>query len=104
MAKEQMINMFAVIYRWKLKKNISEKAFVENWHKGTKNIYKKYGSLGSSLHKSDDGRFIAYARWPNKNVWEKMMKDKKESNKQCVALIGKPILMTLIDDQLKKKR
>ena len=96
--------MLAVIYKWKLKKNISGKAFIKHWHKGTKHICKKYGSFGSSLHKTDDRRFIAYARWPNKKSWEKMMKDKNESNKQYVTLVGKPVLMTIIDDQLKNRK
>lgn len=100
--------MFAVIYHWKLKKGIKLKSFIYNWRKGTLFIYKKYGSLGSSLHRLDDGTLLAYARWPNRRKWEKMMKETssekyKYSNDPFVRLMRKPICLHLIDDSLKKK-
>lgn len=30
----------------------------------------RFGSLGSRLHRAPDGRFFAYAAWPDKNTWE----------------------------------
>ena len=28
------------------------------------------GGLGSRLHRSEDGSWIAYAQWPHKDAWE----------------------------------
>lgn len=33
-----------------------------------------HGGLGSCLHKEDNGYFIAYARWPSRQLWEKKTK------------------------------
>ena len=97
--------MFAVVYHWKLKDGIRAEDFYKSWHEGTLRIYTKYGSCGSSLHKLPDGTLLAYARWPNKKTWEKMMKDtsRTSNNHLFVDLIDKPTELELIDDQLKSK-
>lgn len=30
----------------------------------------RFGSLGSRLHRTADGRFFAYAAWPDRKTWE----------------------------------
>jgi quinol monooxygenase YgiN len=56
--------MHAVLYRFKVKEGQDE-TFVAAW-KGLTTLIKKHeGSLGSRLHLSDDGAYMAYAQWPD---------------------------------------
>ena len=48
-----------------------EQEFVDAWTECTKVIYENFGSLGSRLHKADKNLYIAYAQWPNTEVYEK---------------------------------
>lgn len=98
--------MFAAIYTWKLKDDANVEAWEKNWHEGTVKIYERFGSLGASLHKTPEGYYLSYARWRNKEDWEIMMQDKspekqKYNNDQYVVSVKDPILLELIDDQLK---
>ncbi len=61
--------MFSVIYTFKVEPDL-EKKFIENWIGLTQLIYTYEGSLGSKLHRDQNGRFVAYAQWPSKEVWE----------------------------------
>lgn len=47
-----------------------ESEFILAWTECTKVIYENFGSLGSRLHRSTTGKFIAYAQWPNEKVYE----------------------------------
>jgi len=62
----------SVLYFFDVKedKEDQEKVFIENWTKLTALIYEYQGSLGSRLHKTEDGRYYGYAMWPNKELWE----------------------------------
>ena len=98
--------MFAVIYHWKLKEGVKDKDFVDNWSRGTANVHTTYNSFGSSLHKAEDGTYWAYARWPSREKWESMNSDvrskkRSDGNKSYVDLIGEPITLDLLEDQLK---
>ena len=61
--------MFIALYRWKLREGQEEK-FREGWRRRTVEIYRKCGSLGSRLHRAEDGTWVAYAQWPDKRAWE----------------------------------
>ena len=63
--------MFVVIYYWKVKSG-KEESFRTAWRKATRAIALRYGSLGSRLHQADDGSWLAYAQWPNRERWEAM--------------------------------
>jgi len=39
--------------------------FVDGWERVTLAIRAKCGSYGSRLHRSDDGIWVGYARWPD---------------------------------------
>ena len=56
--------MFAVVYRWRLRPG-QEQRFVEGWTRVTQAILAECGSYGSRLHRSPDGTWVAYARWPD---------------------------------------
>lgn len=48
-----------------------EQEFILAWTQCTQIIYESFGSLGSRLHRSSDGKFIAYAQWPNREIYER---------------------------------
>ena len=61
--------MFIAVYRWKLKEG-REQSFREGWRRRTEEIYRRCGSLGSRLHRAEDGTWVAYAQWPDRATWE----------------------------------
>lgn len=61
--------MFIALYHWKIKPDC-EAEFQEGWRRITLEIRENCGGLGSRLHKSEDGTFIAYAQWKDKETWE----------------------------------
>lgn len=65
-----MPNMFVALYRWRLKPG-KEEQFREAWSQVTLAIRERCGSLGSRLHRCEDGSWVAYAQWPSKDLWEK---------------------------------
>ncbi|GAC1657445.1 MAG: hypothetical protein NVS4B3_23980 [Gemmatimonadaceae bacterium] len=65
--------MFIAIYRWRLKRG-REHEFEQAWARMTTLIRQECGSGGSALFRSDDGTYVAIARWPD-----------RESRDRCVA-------------------
>lgn len=61
--------MFTPIYHFEVKSG-QEKAFEEAWRRVTELLMKHEGALGSRLHRSTDGSYVAYAQWPNRLHWE----------------------------------
>ncbi len=61
--------MFTVIYRWRVKTG-QEQRFRDGWRQATLAIFDQYHSLGSRLHRADDGSFVAYAQWRSRSDWE----------------------------------
>ena len=60
---------FCAIYRFRLRVG-SEGAFIQGWSRMTEAIREHRGGLGSRLHIDDDGWYIAYAQWPDRETWE----------------------------------
>jgi hypothetical protein len=42
-----------------------EEDFIEHWGRLTEYIHREFEGLGSRLHKTPDGQYIAYAQWPD---------------------------------------
>jgi len=61
--------MFVALYRWKVKEG-HERDFLEGWHRITEGIYQRSGSLGSRLHQAEDGLWVAYAQWPDRETYD----------------------------------
>ena len=61
--------MFIALYRWKVKEG-HELNFREGWHRRTEEIYRNSGSFGSRLHQAEDGTWVAYAQWPDRNTYD----------------------------------
>jgi hypothetical protein len=105
------ILMLAVVLEFDVIEGM-ENEFRDAWIETTEVIYQNFGSLGSRLHKSDNGKFIAYAQWPDLNVYENdhnWSVDFKNSRERMRASlkIGKPTVLhklTLDTDLLKKHR
>lgn len=57
--------MFAVIYRAYIKTGY-ESEYQKLWHKIATYFVEKRGALGSCLHKTEEGLWVAYSRWPDK--------------------------------------
>lgn len=57
--------MFAVIYRAFIKPG-HELEYQEAWRQVASYFVKCRGALGSCLHKSNEGMWLAYSRWPDK--------------------------------------
>lgn len=58
---------FAVIYQCYMKPG-RETEFREAWNVVAKYFVERRGAIGSCLHRSPDGMWVAYSRWPNKKT------------------------------------
>jgi len=61
--------MFCVVYQWTVKPG-KEDEFRSTWRGITEAIFRQHGSLGSRLHRSLEGDWLAYAQWPDRAHWE----------------------------------
>lgn len=57
--------MFAVIYRAFVKTG-REEEYQKLWHELATYFIEQRGALGSCLHKTEEGFWLAYSRWPDK--------------------------------------
>ena len=100
--------MLAVILEFDVIEGMEEE-FRTSWIETTELIYQNFGSLGSRLHKSDSGKFIAYAQWPSLDVYENDHNwpancDNPRARMRSTLKIGKPTVLhklTLDTDLLK---
>ena len=84
-----------------------EESFIEGWSRLTEAIRETRGGMGSRLHKSDDGWWVAYAQWPDRQTWESSQTayespDIEASNLMTEAIEDRepPILLEPIIDLL----
>lgn len=59
--------VFAVIYRSYIKKD-KELQYQSCWKTLADFFVKEKGAIGSTLHKSEEGLWIAYSKWPNQKT------------------------------------
>jgi hypothetical protein len=57
--------MFAVIYRSYLIPG-SETNYKKHWHKIARYFVEQRSAIGSTLHQTEEGLWVAYSRWPDK--------------------------------------
>lgn len=97
--------MFIVLYRWKLIEG-REDRFQQGWHRLTKEFYRERGSLGSRLHRAEDGMWVAYAQWPDKRAWEAagsaqvLDTEAVQMMRESIEVSHAPTLMEVVDDLL----
>ena len=65
--KEASHNMFAVIYQGYIKSG-REAEYQEAWNTVARYFIEHRGALGSCLHRTADGLWVAYSRWPDKKT------------------------------------
>ncbi|GAA2272747.1 hypothetical protein GCM10009853_028180 [Glycomyces scopariae] len=58
---------YAVVHRWRVRPGY-EDLFVEGWSRVTHAIHRSCGGYGSRLHRAEDGLWMAYARWPDREA------------------------------------
>ena len=100
--------MFVAVYWWRIHPG-KEEQFRAAWRRGTQLITEKYGSLGSRLHRDQDGRFVGVALWPDEATWRtafdaKMVYDDPETRAAFVDAIAEapsePLLLMEVTDDL----
>lgn len=60
--------MFVALYEFVVRDG-QDQQFRDNWTLLTEGLYLHAGSLGSRLHRCADGRYMAYAQWPDRDCW-----------------------------------
>ena len=56
-----------VLYRWRLHDG-TEDEFIKAWSEVTAFMRDRWGSLGSRLHRGEDGLWYGYAQWPDQET------------------------------------
>ncbi len=105
--------MFAVIYQAYVKPE-KEHLYRKYWNQIATYFIENRGAIGSTLHKSSDGVFVAYSRWPDKATrdasWPKDtiasnlpedIQETAQNLKDCIDSFLPEISMEVIDDLLK---
>ena len=103
--------MFVAVYWWRVHPG-KEDQFRAAWRRGTELITARYGSYGSRLHRTTDGRFVGVAEWPDEATWRaafeaKMVYDEPETRRAFLDAIAEappePLLtMEVTDDLLER--
>ncbi|ODT87301.1 antibiotic biosynthesis monooxygenase [Phenylobacterium sp. SCN 70-31] len=100
--------MFLVLYEWRARPG-KEAQFEDAWRRGTLAITRKYGSYGSRLGRTQDGRYVGAAEWPDEATWQAAMDDgmayddpEARADFEAATLDGgAPILgMTIVSDEI----
>ncbi len=60
-------SIFAVIYQFDLLPG-KEKRYQQLWREVSSYFVNAKGALGSALHKTHDGYWVAYSRWPSRTT------------------------------------
>ncbi len=94
-------SMFAVIYRGFVKPGLEEQ-YLEYWKTVAAYFVKERGALGSTLHKTDEGMWVAYSKWPDQATRDASWPKEKEPDSElppviCDAIAG---LKGCLDEQL----
>ncbi|MBS0649227.1 MAG: hypothetical protein JSS10_08400 [Verrucomicrobia bacterium] len=84
--------MFAVIYRAYLKPGC-EKVYKLAWHQVASYFVEKRGAIGSCLHKTEEGIWVAYSRWPDKATRDASWPGENALSEELPEEIRKAILI-----------
>ncbi|PSJ22220.1 hypothetical protein CVH10_09120 [Halomonas sp. ND22Bw] len=81
---------FYVLYRFKVTPG-KEQAFKEGWCRMTEAIREQRGGLGSRLHYSESGWWMAYAKWPSRQAWESSRRLSDSPDSEAAELMAQSI-------------
>ncbi len=76
---------FAVLYRWTIEPG-HETQFVERWKETTGELRDLHGGLGSCLTREAGGDYVAFARWPSREVRDRAMAQRVTSERPAYVL------------------
>lgn len=93
--------MFAVIYQGYIKPG-RESEYREAWNAVAHYFVKQRGAIGSCLHRTPDGLWLAYSRWPDKKTRDASWPGENAPSTELPLEIRKAILM--IKDCLDQER
>lgn len=93
--------VFAVLYQGYLKPG-RESEYRRLWRKIASFFKSERGAIGSSLHKAENGLWIAYSRWPSKAVRDVSWPGENNPSQELPYEIQKAILA--IKDCIDQKR
>ena len=62
--------MYGLLYRWRVAPD-AESEFEQAWSDMTVSIRTQCGSFGSRLRSCDDGTWVAYAVWPDRETHQR---------------------------------
>jgi len=94
--KETTQKMFAVIYQSYLKPG-REVEYQEAWNKVAQYFVDHRGALGSCLHKTSDGLWVAYSRWPDKATRDNSWPGKKNAPSEELPADIREAVLTIRD-------
>ena len=72
----------------------------------TEEIYRTYGGLGARLHKAEDGTWVAYTQWLDKQTWETAQQgpaadsEARAMMQESIALRYPKLRLEVLDDLL----
>jgi hypothetical protein len=84
--------MFAVMYRIYLKAG-KETEFQKAWNIVARYFIEHRGALGSCLHKTEDGMWVAYSRWPDKEMRDNSWPGEDAPNEEFPSEVREAIFM-----------
>jgi hypothetical protein len=96
--------MFIILYRWRIKPE-KELQFIEAWSEITDYYRENCDSLGSRLHRGDDGIFYAYAQWKSKEDRENAFANSPKSDagtrmREAIEESFEPVILEKLSDFL----
>lgn len=83
--------MFAVIYQGYIK-NGREAEYQDAWATVARYFVEQRGALGSCLHRTSEGMWLAYSRWPDKMTRDASWPGEKAPSSELPAEIRKAVL------------
>lgn len=99
--------MYIVLYRWRIKPECEDQ-FIEGWSDVTRFYAEKFDSLGSRLHRGDDGVWYAYAQWESaahrENAFENIPDlPARDKMRESIAASFPPVELAIEADFLKAR-
>jgi hypothetical protein len=96
--------MFIILYRWRIKPE-KEAQFIEAWSEITAFYRENFDSLGSRLHRGDDGIFYAYAQWKSAEQRENAFQnapafEARTRMREAIEENFEPVVLEKISDYL----
>lgn len=93
--------MFAVIYRGYVKKEF-EPQFRMCWKVVADYFVRRRGAISSTLHKTEDGMWVAYSKWPDKATRDASWPQGDEINAELPSAVHEAIceLKACLEEQL----